>query len=113
MCVKNQTGWEHLLSFIDGYIPWNNEVYDSYTKKTVALNTLLNEHNAPAEIDYISMDIEGSELAVLTEFFKTNTRKVKLWTIEHSNEQEVIDLMLANGYKLVTKLKADNIFELI
>ena len=37
---------------------------DIYNVDTVSLIDLLDQHNAPKEIDYISIDTEGSELAI-------------------------------------------------
>ena len=54
--------------------------------KTVDINTMLEEHNAPTEIDYISVDTEGTELFIVTvfDFAKYN---VKYWTIEINEEE--------------------------
>jgi FkbM family methyltransferase len=108
------TEWEHLLSGIKTLMPGNTPVDSCDVKKTISLNTLLNNHNSPEYIDYISLDVEGAEFLILENFFKENKRKVKLWSIEHGNhEQQVIDLMLKNNYKHLTKIEIDNIFELI
>jgi hypothetical protein len=95
-------------------MPGNTVVDSSDIKTTISLNTLLNNHNSPDYIDYISLDVEGSELLILESFFKENKRKVKLWTIEHGvHEQAIINLMIKNNYKHLTKIEIDNIFELI
>ncbi len=68
--------------------------------KTISLNDLLRECEAPATIDYISLDTEGSELDILSTFDFARYR-VRLWTIEHNhtaNEARIDDLMRANGY---------------
>jgi FkbM family methyltransferase len=57
-----------------------------YKVKTVSLNTLLDQHNAPSQIDYISLDTEGSELKILQNF-NFNKYKVKIFSVEHNTEQ--------------------------
>jgi FkbM family methyltransferase len=47
------------------------------------LDTILTQNNAPKEIDYISIDVEGHELAILSSFNFKNW-DIKLFTIEHN-----------------------------
>lgn len=72
-----------------------------YNVTTVSLIDLLDQHNAPHEIDYISMDTEGSELAIL-ESFDFSRYQVDIFTIEHNWEEEtrkkIFNLMESNGY---------------
>lgn len=74
----------------------------SYKVQTVSLNDLLAEHHAPDYIDYISMDTEGSESAIL-DTFDFGRHRVGLWTIEHNYfdraRDHILALMSANGYK--------------
>lgn len=76
----------------------------TYKVPTVSLTDLLTEHHAPAEIDYISMDTEGSELAILSTF-DFSRYHVGLWTIEHNYFESVRDqiysIMIANGYQRI------------
>lgn len=68
--------------------------------ETVSLNDLLDEHNAPDEIDYMSVDTEGSELEILSAF-NFEKRQVKLFTIEHNFTElrgHIYDLMTSKGY---------------
>jgi hypothetical protein len=70
---------------------------------TVSLNDLLNFYDAPKEIDYISIDTEGSEYEILSTFDFTKY-KVKIITVEHNwtnNRQKIFDLLHANGYEQV------------
>lgn len=73
---------------------------DIYEVETISLNDLLNHHNAPDFIDYISIDTEGSELSILEKF--DFNRRVGLWTIEHnfisSTRKSINDLMNSVGY---------------
>jgi FkbM family methyltransferase len=69
--------------------------------ETVSLNDLLADHDAPRTIDYISIDTEGSELAIL-EPFDFARWDVKLFSIEHNltaQEQAIDRIMLSNGYE--------------
>lgn len=53
--------------------------------ETISLNDLLNKYDAPRQIDYLSVDTEGSEFDILEEF---NFQKynVHLITVEHAGE---------------------------
>ncbi len=70
---------------------------------TVSLNDLLERHRAPAVIDYLSIDTEGSELEILSAFdFSRHTFSVI--TCEHNfsdRRDEIYDLLTRNGYRRV------------
>lgn len=40
-----------------------------YAVETISLRDLLRTHDAPVRIDYLSIDTEGSEFAILDSFF--------------------------------------------
>jgi len=107
--------WEHLLSGVENFIPKHHKIIADSTisKTTISLNTLLDKHKCPDYIDYVSLDVEGCELTILKHFFSNNTRKIKLWMIEHSDEKDIIELMTNCGYRHLCKLRIDNVFELI
>ena len=69
--------------------------------KTVSINDLLEEHNAPKNIDYISIDTEGSEFSILKELDLTKYN-VSIFTIEHNFIEEkrnkVRQLLEKNNY---------------
>ena len=67
---------------------------------TITLNDLLEKYEAPQEVDFISIDTEGSELRIL-KAFDFSQRFVKSFCIEHNYEQRtaLADLMFENGYK--------------
>ena len=75
--------------------------FNKIKKETISLNDLLDFHNAPKEIDYLSIDTEGSEYEILKNFnFKNYSFNVI--TVEHNNTNRkklLDDLLLSNGYK--------------
>ncbi|MDJ0994448.1 MAG: FkbM family methyltransferase [Dinoroseobacter sp.] len=74
--------------------------HHSVLVETISLNDLLDEFNAPNEIDYISVDTEGSELEIL-KAFDFAQRNVKLFSVEHNftpARQEIFELMTTKGY---------------
>lgn len=79
----------------------NRSKRTQYEVDTITLDDLLDQHNAPECIDYISIDTEGSEAEIL-EAFDFKRRSVRLFTVEHAGEtkkrQQIRDLMAANGF---------------
>ncbi len=73
-------------------------VKDSYLVETVTLEQLLVRHNAPAFIDFISIDTEGTEYQILKNFdfsrFTFGFIAVEL----SQNIAEIDDLLTRNGY---------------
>jgi FkbM family methyltransferase len=75
--------------------------FDSLEVETISLNDLLEEGKAPSEIDYVSIDVEGSEVEVI-ESFDFSRWCVRLFTIEHNTPERaaVIERILgAHGYR--------------
>ena len=74
-----------------------------YTVKTVSLNDLLERYKAPHEIDYLSIDTEGTELEILGTF-DFSKYSFSLITIEHnysSDREGQFKLLSSNGYKRI------------
>lgn len=73
----------------------------TYSVETISLNELLKNHNAPREIDYLSIDTEGSELAILQAFDFADF-DIKIMTVEHNfvepNRQEIFKLLSSKGF---------------
>ena len=75
----------------------------TYKVKTVSLLDLLDEHNAPKFIDYISIDTEGSEFDILNAF-DFDKYRFKVLTVEHNygaQRDDIKNLLEKNGYKRV------------
>jgi FkbM family methyltransferase len=68
---------------------------------TVSLDDLLDTHDAPDVVDYLSVDTEGTELAILSSF-NFDRRDVRLITVEHNYrpDEALLDALLAaHGYE--------------
>ncbi|MCY3725597.1 MAG: FkbM family methyltransferase [Rhodobacteraceae bacterium] len=72
-----------------------------YTVNTVSLNDLLERYDAPKEIDYLSIDAEGTEFEIIQNFdFKKY--KIAVITIEpNENREEIFTLLSSYGYRRV------------
>jgi FkbM family methyltransferase len=74
---------------------------EEYEVQTISLNQMLQDHGAPAEIDYLSADTEGSEYNILSTLDFSQYR-IKLITVEHAwrhpTRQQIFELLSAQGY---------------
>lgn len=59
----------------------------SITMNTISLNDLLDRYNAPAVIDYLSIDTEGNEFEILSSYDFTQ-RRFKLISVEQNKDTE-------------------------
>lgn len=95
------------LSYVSGYgvdeLTPARVVRRSHAVRVLSLNSLLDEAEAPAVIDYLSIDVEGAEYDVLRTFDFTK-RRVRLMTVEHngtSNRRMIRELLDAHGFRWV------------
>jgi FkbM family methyltransferase len=106
----------HTLSGIQKYFNAHQTKGITIKLRTRTLEDVLIAANAPTDIDYMSIDTEGSELIILKNF-PFNKYKIKLITIEHSYVEPqrtlIRELLTKNGYKHVHQLNIDDCFELI
>ncbi len=82
---------DHSLSRKDG---------ERYSVQTVTLLDLLRQNNAPRAIDYLSIDTEGSEFDILSNF-DFNEFDIKIITCEHNytaDREKIFSLLSNNGY---------------
>jgi FkbM family methyltransferase len=85
----------------------------SMTLPTQSLDDFLEEHNAPREIDFLSIDTEGSEFAILNALSFDRWR-IRLITVEHNHtpmREQIHDLLTAKGY-VRTEAEWDDWYEL-
>lgn len=74
-----------------------------YQVETISLNDLLRDHNAPSDIDYLSIDTEGSEFEILNTF-NFSEFNVNIITVEHNftaRRTDIFNLLISKGYKRV------------
>jgi FkbM family methyltransferase len=72
-----------------------------YNVKTISLNDLLTKFNAPFNIDYLSIDTEGSEYEILKAFNFSNY-DIKVITVEHNHTPRrdlIFKLLSGQGYE--------------
>lgn len=105
--VSAQLGLSTVIDFVDAdqhSTARRNGAGDQYPVMTVSLLDLLQEHQAPTTVDYISMDVEGGELAIL-QGFDFDQYQVKIWTIEHNYQtqarENIYSIMVQHGYQRV------------
>jgi FkbM family methyltransferase len=63
----------------------NSPILSEYDLESLTLTDLLKKHNAPKIIDFISVDVEGSELIILNKFLEENEYFVNLISFEYWN----------------------------
>ena len=71
-----------------------------YEVESVSLEDLLDSHKAPMEIDYLSVDTEGSEFEILKRF-DFNKFSFNVITVEHNftpKREQMYNLLTACGY---------------
>jgi FkbM family methyltransferase len=74
-----------------------------YEVETISLSDLLNFHNAPTRINYLSIDTEGSEFDILSSFDFTEF-EIEFISVEHNftpNREAILDLLQKQGFKRI------------
>lgn len=115
-CVYSKTGEqisfsENYLGELSGITEFSAEVEggilnkttSSYQVETISLLDLLDCHNAPKHIDFLSVDTEGSEFEILSAF-DFSRYSFGAITVEHNytdTRPKVKALLESNGYRQV------------
>ena len=77
-----------------------------YEVETISLDDLLNQYNAPHEIQFLSIDTEGSELEIL-QAHNFASRRINAICVEHNfanhSRLAINSLLLGHGYKQVLR----------
>lgn len=92
-----------MLSTVIEYNPYKNI-------SCMTLNSVLEKYKAPKEIDYLSIDVEGSEMNVLKGLTFENY-DIKLITIEHNayvhgveNKNKIFNFLSEKGFKRIKEI---------
>ena len=76
---------------------------EKYKVNSISLTDLLDKHDAPFLIDYLSIDTEGSEFEILNSF-DFSKYSIGFISCEHNygpNRERISELLFANGYSRV------------
>lgn len=76
------------------------KIGNKYEVHTISLVDLLDKHDAPKAIDYLSIDTEGSEFEILSAF-DFDTYNIKVITCEHNHtpmREKILELLTGKGY---------------
>jgi FkbM family methyltransferase len=103
--VAKYTGLSTIKAFMDNdCLALVRQFGIDYDVETISLLDLLDKHNAPKIIDYLSIDTEGSEFTILNAF-DFNKYQINIITCEHnyvtSSRQSVLELLTSKGYTRV------------
>jgi len=72
---------------LDSFRKDRDRNFEIYNAETISLEDLLRFHNAPHHIDYLSVDTEGSEFEILSNFTFENYL-IDIITVEHNFLEE-------------------------
>ena len=72
---------------LDSFRKDRDRNFEIYNAETISLEDLLKFHNAPQHIDYLSVDTEGSEFEILSNFSFENY-SIDIITVEHNFLEE-------------------------
>lgn len=88
----------------------NPEHRETLTRVETRTLAAVLEENGLQRIDYLSLDVEGGELPILTTF-PFDRFDIAVWSIENNRQTKAIrDVMTAAGYRLAELLGVDEIY---
>lgn len=96
----DKSGWPGMIGYIYREANSRGNVIDV---ETVTLNDVLDQHDAPRHLDYISIDTDGSEHMIM-QAFDFARHSATAWTIEHNQmawREDIRTLMESHGYRRV------------
>ena len=99
--------WSGLEEFTRPNLLANHAIFNNprVTQPTVSLPIVLRAERLPEVVDYLSIDVEGAEYAILKNYFESsNARQFRCITVEIGDTQDELDKLIALlrplGYRL-------------
>lgn len=82
----------------------NNKSYEIIKMDMVTLQQLCDKHNI-SKVDYLSLDVEGSELKVLEgiDYAKLDIELIGVEINYKDDETKIYNILNKNGYTFITK----------
>lgn len=88
----------------------NEDEYIKIIKKSRTLESVLEQHNAPKDIDYLSIDVDGPEFEII-KVFPFSKYNIKYISIEYNNNRSQINELLSdNNFEYIAKRRVDIIY---
>lgn len=97
--------------FSEEYIGNTDLKYSKYDVPAKTLNSILLENNAPKNIDFFSLDVEGEELSVL-EGLDFSIFKIKYIFVESRNKKRTISYLVGKNYEMIEDFDSNYLFKL-
>ena len=116
-------GWSSAIndSFTSSEILKQN--FESVKVNAITINELFERYNVPSEFDYLTIDIEGGELEILSQLdfsrwrFKVLTYEHNSHLVDHENYPDLVkrreqmeEILYKNGYSLYKNYEGDGFF---
>ncbi len=92
------------------YIKNTDQDYSTYSVPAIDLNTILLENNAPRNIDFFSLDVEGEELSVL-EGLDFQTFNIELLLIESRDLRRTTEFLNKKNMSLIEEYGFNYLFK--
>lgn len=101
-----------------GFSDPQNVPITKYTLVAKSLMTIFKENHLPTIIDYMSLDVEGSELEILTQYFSDCVLEPKYrimsLSIEHNFREpqrtDIRKLLESNDFHFIKELQQDDLY---
>ena len=99
---------EHQI-YSEEYLNNTDQVHSSYLVPAKNLNTILLENNAPKNIDFFALDVEGEELSVL-EGLDSKTFTIELLLIESRDLYRTVEFLNKFNMSLIEEYGSNYLF---
>lgn len=94
---------EHEIGYSNtvGELYTRDQGFTTYSVPCLDINSVLKKYNVPKVIDFVSLDIEGSEKQVLDNW-NFDDYDVSLWCVERNNDINYESFFTLHGYEKIT-----------